>query len=68
MAIEERGLVRFSEEEDMELEQAFKTWITGLAVRYYKIGKPAEMSSAFRQRRSGQFRTLIILVVAIGAC
>ena len=25
------------------------------------------MSSAFRQRRSGQFRTLIILVVAIGA-
>ncbi|HMU26607.1 MAG TPA: hypothetical protein PKA56_04430 [Solirubrobacterales bacterium] len=36
VAIEERGLVRFSEEEDMELEQAFKTLITGLAVRYYK--------------------------------
>lgn len=36
VAIEERGLVRFAEEEDMELEQAFKTLITGLAVRYYK--------------------------------
>jgi len=36
VAIEERGLVRLSEEEDMELEQAFKTLITGLAVRYYK--------------------------------
>ncbi len=36
VAIEERGLVRFAEEEDMEIEQAFKTLITGLAVRYYK--------------------------------
>lgn len=36
LAIEDRGLVRFSEEEDVELEEAFKTLITGLAVRYYK--------------------------------
>ena len=36
VAIEERGLVRFSEEEGIELEEAFKTLLTGLAVRYYK--------------------------------
>lgn len=36
VSIEERGLVRFSAEEDVELEEAFKTLITGLAVRYYK--------------------------------
>jgi hypothetical protein len=36
VAIEERGLVRFSEEEEIEIEEAFKTLITGLAVRYYK--------------------------------
>lgn len=36
VSIEERGLVRFSAEEDIELEEAFKTLITGLAVRYYK--------------------------------
>lgn len=36
VAIEERGLVRFSEEEEIELEEAFKTLLTGLAVRYYK--------------------------------
>ena len=36
VAIEERGLVRFSEEEGVELEEAFKTLLTGLAVRYYK--------------------------------
>lgn len=35
-AIEELGLVRFSAEEGVELEEAFKTLITGLAVRYYK--------------------------------
>ena len=36
VAIEERGLVRFSDEEGVELEEAFKTLLTGLAVRYYK--------------------------------
>lgn len=36
LAIEERGLVRFADEEGVELEEAFKTLITGLAVRYYK--------------------------------
>lgn len=36
VAIEDRGLLRFSEEEEIELEEAFKTLITGLAVRYYK--------------------------------
>ena len=36
VSIEERGLVRFSEEEEIELEEAFKTLLTGLAVRYYK--------------------------------
>lgn len=36
VAIEERGLVRFSEEEGVALEESFKTLITGLAVRYYK--------------------------------
>lgn len=36
LAIEDRGLVRFSQEEGMGLEEAFKTLITGLAVRYYK--------------------------------
>lgn len=35
-SIEERGLVRFSSEEEIELEEAFKTLLTGLAVRYYK--------------------------------
>ena len=36
VSIEERGLVRFSEEEGVELEEAFNTLLTGLAVRYYK--------------------------------
>lgn len=36
VAIEERGLVRFAEEEQVGLEETFKTLITGLAVRYYK--------------------------------
>ena len=36
VAIEEKGLVRFSEEEGIGLEEAFKTLLTGLAVRYYK--------------------------------
>ena len=36
VAIEERGLVRFSQEEGVELEESFKTLLTGLAVRYYK--------------------------------
>lgn len=35
-AIEDRGLVSFSAEEGVELEEAFKTLLTGLAVRYYK--------------------------------
>lgn len=36
VAIEERGLVLFADEEGIELEEAFKTLLTGLAVRYYK--------------------------------
>jgi len=36
VAIEERGLVRYSEEEGIGLEESFKTLLTGLAVRYYK--------------------------------
>jgi hypothetical protein len=36
LAIEERGLRRFSAEERVDLEDAFRTLLTGLAVRYYK--------------------------------
>lgn len=36
VAIEERGLVRFSEEEEVDVEETFRTLLTGLAVRYYK--------------------------------
>ena len=36
LAIEDRGLRRFSEEEGVELEDTFRTILTGLAVRYYK--------------------------------
>ncbi|MDQ2623357.1 MAG: hypothetical protein M3Y45_10015 [Actinomycetota bacterium] len=36
LAIEELGLRRFSEEEDIEIQEVFRTLLTGLAVRYYK--------------------------------
>lgn len=36
VAIEEAGLRRFSEEEDVDIQEAFRTLLTGLAVRYYK--------------------------------
>ena len=36
LLIEERGLRRYSEEEGVELEDTFRTLLTGLAVRYYK--------------------------------
>ena len=36
VAIEDRGLRRFSEEEGIDLEETFRTLLTGLAVRYYK--------------------------------
>ncbi len=36
VAIEERGLVAFAEEEGIDLEECFRTLLTGLAVRYYK--------------------------------
>jgi len=36
LAIENRGLRRFSEEEGVDLEDTFRTLLTGLAVRYYK--------------------------------
>ncbi|MBK8294422.1 MAG: hypothetical protein IPK93_06480 [Solirubrobacterales bacterium] len=36
VAIEERGLRRFSDEEDLDIEETFRTLWTGLAVRYYK--------------------------------
>jgi hypothetical protein len=34
--IERRGLRCFSEEEGVDLEDTFRTLLTGLAVRYYK--------------------------------
>jgi hypothetical protein len=34
--IEERGLRRYADEEGMNLEDTFRTLLTGLAVRYYK--------------------------------
>jgi hypothetical protein len=36
LTIEDRGLRRFSEEEGVDLEDSFRTLLTGLAVRYYK--------------------------------
>lgn len=36
VAIEQRGLRRFSAEEGVDLEETFRTLLTGLAVRYYK--------------------------------
>jgi hypothetical protein len=35
-AIEERGLERWAEETGTPVEEAFRTLVTGLAVRYYK--------------------------------
>jgi hypothetical protein len=35
-AIEQAGLARWAEEEGADLESAFQTLITGLAVRYFK--------------------------------
>ena len=36
VAIEERGLRRFADEEGLGIEETFRTLWTGLAVRYYK--------------------------------
>ena len=35
-AIEEHGLRRYAEEAGMDVEEAYETLMTGLAVRYYK--------------------------------
>ncbi len=35
-SIESRGLTRYANDEDLEVEAAFQTLVTGLAVRYYK--------------------------------
>jgi hypothetical protein len=35
-AIEEAGLERWSEQSEASVEEAFRTLLTGLAVRYYK--------------------------------
>ncbi len=35
-AIEERGLRGYADEAGMEIEEAYETLMTGLAVRYYK--------------------------------
>jgi hypothetical protein len=35
-AIEDRGLERWAEENETPVEEAFRTLVTGLAVRYYK--------------------------------
>jgi hypothetical protein len=41
-AIERDGLQRWAEQERMEVERAFQTLVTGLAVRYYKaVAAPA---------------------------
>ncbi len=41
-AIELAGLQRWAEREGMEVERAFQTLVTGLAVRYYKaVAAPA---------------------------
>ncbi len=35
-AIEDTGLERYAEQEDISLESAFQTLVTGLACRYYR--------------------------------
>jgi hypothetical protein len=35
-AIEERGLRRYAEDTGMDVQEAYETLMTGLAVRYYK--------------------------------
>jgi len=35
-AIEDTGLTQYAEAEDVSLESAFQTLVTGLAVRYFK--------------------------------
>ena len=42
-AIERTGLERYAEQEAIELEAAFQTLVTGLAVRYYRAvnGRPS---------------------------
>ena len=35
-AIEKQGLERWSEQSEVPVEEAFRTLLTGLAVRYYK--------------------------------
>ncbi len=35
-AIEERGLARYAEDNELTVEECFQTLLTGLAVRYYK--------------------------------
>jgi hypothetical protein len=35
-AIEDEGLARYAAHEEIEVERAFQTLVTGLAVRYYK--------------------------------
>jgi hypothetical protein len=36
VAIEEQGLERFAESAGIDVEEGFRTLLTGLAVRYYK--------------------------------
>ena len=36
VAIEERGLEAFAKADEVSVEEAFQTLLTGLAVRYYK--------------------------------
>ena len=36
VAIEERGLRGYADENELQLEECFQTLLTGLAVRYYK--------------------------------
>jgi hypothetical protein len=36
VAIEKRGLEGYAAEEDIDVEEGFRTLLTGLAVRYYK--------------------------------
>jgi hypothetical protein len=35
-AIEDQGIRRYADENDLTLEECFETMMTGLAVRYYK--------------------------------
>ena len=36
VAIEERGLAGYADDNDLTVEECFQTLLTGLAVRYYK--------------------------------